>query len=308
MAKLRELALLLTSIATLSWLAHSRIGSAQPVPGQVDQSSDLGHGITLVLSHVADPAPGSAVQNPGPGYYASLLQGGKVVYSSPPEQMGFLREQHPAGRPSAKDPDLLGNGHPQLLLRGLNSATYDHQNLYLFDLTPGGGPPKLIFSQDILEARVVDLDGDGRSEILAADPEVGGPREHPIFVYRADPTGLQISPELMRRLPPPKQSEIDQVIAEVRKSIAAGEKPYYSLPPYSTLSCLLNRLEYSGRADRVDLALGAGPGLLQFEFFKRRWKALQSSPLWSTVRALNQEYYHRPAQGPWPSDVKSSLQ
>jgi hypothetical protein len=292
MAKFRELALLLTSIATLSWIAHSRTNVSTQVPGQVQQTSDLGHGITLVLSQVPDSAQSAGELNLPAGHYASLVQGGKVVYLSPPEQLGFLREQHPAGRPSAKDPDLLGNGHPQLLLRGLNSATYEHHNLYLFDLTPEDGPPKLIFRQDIEEARVVDLDGDGRSEILAADPDVGVPRQHPTFVYRVDPTGLQISPELMRRLPAPKQAEIDQAVADVRKSIAAGEKPYHSLPPYSTLFFQLNRFAYCGQLDTgLDSLLG---GFRGNEFPSRLFrKEFESSKLWPTIQLLNKSYYDR---------------
>jgi hypothetical protein len=291
MAKFRELALLLTSIATVSWIAHSRTNVSTQVPGQVQQTSDLGHGIILVLSQVPDSAQSAGELNLPAGHYASLVQGGKVVYLSPPEQLGFLREQHPAGRPSAKDPDLLGNGHPQLLLRGLNAATYEHHNLYLFDLTPEDGPPKLIFRQDIEEARVVDLDGDGRSEILAADPDVGGPRQHPTFVYRVDPTGLQISPELMRRLPAPKQSEIDQVMADVRKSLATGEKPYYSLPPYSTLIYTAHRLLYSGNAKAEENALDSIWDIPQreayMEFSRALHQNLTTSKAWPAVRKIN---------------------
>ncbi len=244
MARLRELLLLLISIAALAWWAHSQakpVDKVLTIPGFVIKRQPLANGIELVISRMPEPSFES---------FACLVREEKVLCCSPPTDGMFVAMRTQTGPANA---DLLGNGHSQLLLEACGMG--NHNNYTLFDLESTSGQPQVIFSQEIEGARLLDYDGDGRYEIVADDPDVGPREGNPKFFYRCESDGLHVSPSLSGKIPPPTPEQIEEAIAATRKSIADGEKPSFQLTSYSKVRVVFYRLLYSGRSWAARLVL-----------------------------------------------------
>ncbi len=143
---------------------------------------------------------------------------------------------------------------------------------------------RLLVSSTLYGARLVDLDGDGRFELLATDPDVGPHKEFPTYVLRLNSRGLRPAPELMRKLPAPSSAEIRALVGMIR------EQPYfdYSLPPVSEIRKVANRLTYSGRKKQVPSMLRKfWPENRCREFLTKYDAELRGSELWPVLRQLN---------------------
>ncbi|MBX3167420.1 MAG: hypothetical protein KF760_08405 [Candidatus Eremiobacteraeota bacterium] len=189
--------------------------------------------------------------------------------------------------------DVIGDGRPERVILHDLGGTYPVMEVSVFQ-----GKRKLA-EATLYHARLADLDGDGRFEFLATDPEVGPHKEFPTYVLRCGPHGLQPAPELMRKLPAPTEKEILALIQLAR------EQPFYDypLPPVTEVRKMANRLTYSGRGQQLPALLARIWSPDHCRAFLQKYQVeLRESKLWPLLQALNLERKPlAPGQGSAPA-------
>lgn len=176
--------------------------------------------------------------------------------------------------------DMTGDGKPERIVLHDLGGTYPVVEVSIYE------GKRLLASSTLYGARLVDLDGDGRFELLATDPDVGPHKEFPTYVLRLSSRGLQPSPELMRKLPAPTPAEIGSLAKLVR------EQPYYeyTTSPVVEIRKIANRLTYSGRKREVPALLRKfWPVNRCRDFLTKYDQELRESQLWPVIRQLNPE-------------------
>lgn len=141
--------------------------------------------------------------------------------------------------------DMTGDGRPERIVLHDQGGTYPVMDVSIFQ------GKRQLASATLYNARLRDIDGDARFEILATDPDVGPHKEFPTYVLRCDTKGLHVAFDLMRKLPAPSEMEIQQLIHLTR------QQPYYdySLPPVTEVRKMANRLTYSRRQKQLPALL-----------------------------------------------------
>ena len=176
--------------------------------------------------------------------------------------------------------DMTGDGKPERIVLHDLGGTYPVVEVQIYEGN------RVLASSTLYAARLVDLDGDGRFELLATDPDVGPHKEFPTYVMRLTSLGLRPAPELMRKLPAPCAAEIRSLTELVR------EQPYfdYSMSPVVEIRKMANRLTYSGRKRQLaPLLRRIWPENRCREFLAEYHAELRGSKLWPVLRQLNPE-------------------
>lgn len=195
---------------------------------------------------------------------------------------------------------MTGDGRPERVVLHDQGGTYPVMEVGIFE-----GRRRLA-QATLYNARLADVDGDGRFEILATDPDVGPHKEFPTYVLRCDRQGLHPAPDLMRKLPAPTEKEIQALIRLTR------QQPFYDypLPPVTEVRKLANRLTYSGRQSQLPALLARIWTPAHCRKFLQQYQAeLRESKLWPLLQALNPERKHRaPGRGIAPTKLAPSPQ
>lgn len=195
-------------------------------------------------------------------------------------------EQHPPGWMRQPDQDLTGDGRPECIIWGDYGGAYPVAMVYVLDLD--SNEPVLVH-QVLSHPRLRDLDGDGRSEFLVTDAEIGPPKEYPTYICRLEGRQLRVAIDLMKLLPPPDKAEMQRVIQANRQLQADHVGIFYGLGPASDLRRLANQLVYSGHADQaLKLIQDARPELRSRQKFLEKYRLeLSQSPIGASLEELN---------------------
>lgn len=180
--------------------------------------------------------------------------------------------------------DMTGDGRPERIVLHDLGGTYPVVEVEIHEGN------RTLAAVTLYDARVADVDGDGRFEILATDPRVGPHKEFPTYVLRCDSTGLHPAPELMSKLPLPSEREMQNLVQLVK------EQPYhdYPLAPLTEVRKMANRLVYSGHGkDLPALLRRLWPEVRCQEFLEKYREELHGSELWPVLSALNPELLPR---------------
>lgn len=195
--------------------------------------------------------------------------------------------------------DVTGDGRPERVVLHDLGGTYPVMEVSVYQ------GKRLLTQATLYNARLADLDGDGRFEFLATDPDVGPHKEFPTYVLRYTSQGLQPAPDLMRKLPAPTEKEIRALIQLTR------DQPYYdyTLPPVTEVRKLANRLTYSGRQGQLPKLLARLWTPDHCRKFLEQYRAeLRQSKILNPVRKLPAPNRESAPAKPAPSPQSSGPQ
>jgi len=114
------------------------------------------------------------------------------------------------GPNSMSSGDLTGSGRPGLLLLGENNLYWMAQNA---DHTLAE-PEKIAYSGSVKSAQIMDIDGDGRDDLLLVNWDSPNP-----FRFRLQNSQAQLGPEIQFSLPPIRSYWADDLDADRRTEI-----------------------------------------------------------------------------------------